>query len=177
MNSNPNESAELVRDLLQEVLAPVCTARKLDQVAKLDSAQVACDAWRDFHTENPQLETNTWWCSPEVIGALDSVIVASLGDAADEAATSLETEPGVDFDALTMAAMEALLGDWLSVWHRQLCVIGPLAAEMVLLRLRGFGNRAISEGLETGLRLVNRMVDDIRVERVESRKIRNKEGV
>ncbi len=173
----PSEQTERVRDLLQEVLAPICTARKLDQLAKLDIADVARAAWRDFLTENPDLEADAWWCSAEVAGALDSMIVAALDEevTGERVAALFDSEPAADADLLTMASMEALLGDWLGVWHRHLCAIDPLAEEIVLLRLRGFGNRAISEGLETGLRLVNCIVADIRTERMESVEAHGKE--
>ena len=179
INPHPSEQAERVRELLQELLAPICTARKLDQLAKLNVAEVARDAWRDFLAENPELEADAWWCSPEVTGALDSLIVAVLGD--DEGATedslqvSSDSGQATDSDVLTMASMEKLLGRWLSEWYRQLCAIDPLAAEMVLLRLRGFGDRAISEGLESGLRLVNRIVTDIRVGRMVAVETKAKE--
>ena len=179
MNIHPSEQVERLRDLLQEVLAPICTSRKLDQLAKLDVDAVAGDAWQNFLIENPELEADSWWCSPQVTSALDDVIVWSLGENAGEelasASTSVAAEPAIDTGVLTKSAMETLLGTWLNFWHRQLCAIDPLAAEIVLLRMRGFGNRAISEGLETGLRLVNRIVADIHAERSEVSDARGKE--
>jgi len=171
MNPHPSEQAERVRDLLQELLAPICTARKIDQVEGLKMGDVARDAWQDFLTENPEIEADAWWYSKEVIGALDSMIVATLGgDAA-----SFETRPAVGSNKLGRVAMEELLGSWLDEWYRQLGTIDPLAAEITLLRIRGFSDRAISEGLETGLRLVIRIVADISAGRLASDNSRGKE--
>jgi len=177
MNSHPSELVERVRDLLEELLAPICTARKLDQLEKLNVADAAALAWRDFLKENPELEADAWWCSPEVTSALDSIVVATLDDDVMKASAAFEVPEEAGSVVLTMASMETLLGEWLSGWHRHLRAIDPLAAEIVLLRLRGFGNRAISEGLETGLRLVNRIVTDIRIERSEASAACGKEAV
>jgi hypothetical protein len=133
--------------LLLGLLAPVRLTVATSVPAPIDGRAIAEVAWADFLAEFPQLSDDPSWTAPRVIALLEEAVGRPVESEA----------PEIDGDVVDA------LASWLEAFIQCLQEIDPLAVEIIALRSEGFNNRAISEGLDTGLRLINRIVEDIRV--------------
>ena len=142
----PNELTEKYSSLLHGLLSAIRCAHETPLSFEIDASGIAALAWQELLSECPAIEHGDCAFSPpSLIAGLDSVLGRQSSAGNYPESSELLT---------TLAA-------WLRELFETLRSIDPQAIEIAGLRAEGFDHRAISEGLDIGLRLVNRIVKDI----------------
>lgn len=143
---HPSEHTEKYSSLLHGLLAPIRCARETPLRIEIDGAGIAALAWQDLLHEHPEIEhDDSAFAPPSLIAGLESV---------------LGRQPSIGNHPESSGLLGAL-ATWLQDLFETLRSIDPQAIEIAGLKAEGFDHRAISEGLDIGLRLVNRIVRDI----------------
>ena len=138
---------EGINSLLLELLDPVRRAHGMPLQFEIDSHRLAASAWGNFLRHYPEPDID------QVLRVFERQLAAALGIDRKRIAT-LRADIPDDLVAGTAG--------WFDLFFRKLRVIDPIALEITGLLLEGFDERSIAEKTETGLRLVKRIVDDIR---------------
>jgi len=168
--SDPAEEA--IRVLLEEVLGCLRIAGQAPLGSRLDSRGTALSAISRFRLRVDRV------CLPApdvLLPALDAAVEEALADTGaktDRAPPILDSElPRQNgraqesrLDHPARSGEEALLplAAWLDRVYEAIQSIDARASEVVALRVEGFTDREIAERLELGLRLVKRILCDLR---------------
>ena len=142
----PDELAEKYSGLLHGLLAPIRHAHETPLRIEIDSTGIADAAWQDLVAEFPEVKHDDTAFSPQAL-------IAGLDGVLGRRSTAENYHQPAD--------LVSILGDWMQALFESLRSIDPQAIEVAGLKAEGFDHRAISEGLDLGLRLVNRIVSDI----------------
>ncbi len=168
--------AEKFLPLLQAVLARVRRARDTPLQFGIDSEEIVSAALREFHDGLAGAQLVRWQDWLSVKKGFHQLVTRSLQaeraepEAAEPlpAASQSPPENGAvkvatadDLDSFEKNAAHPL-ADWLDQFHTVMSEIQPRAIEIVTLRVEGFQDRDIAERLGLGLRLVRRIVRDLR---------------
>jgi hypothetical protein len=148
--------------LLQDLLARIRRARETPLEFGLDSAAIARAAWRVVLSGLPD--------APSLDG---QAVTAGLDRLVQEAIQDEYAVPGVDSGRVQDDAIACIdAGDALAAWLEQLLrvqrAVHPRALEILALRLEGCQDREIALRLGFGLRLVRRILGDLRAAREAS---------
>ena len=146
MNDAANGDREKWLTLALALLAPLRRAGEIPRLSKADRNEIVKTAWAEMIAEFPEAELEETFHARYLKPGLDATVGA-------EPFAESETEP---------ADVGVALGEWLENFLAKCRSLHPRAVEIVGLHLEGFDERTISEGLHCGLRLVHRILADIR---------------
>lgn len=160
MTTEPKHAAgaaeEQLRPLLQEMLAGLRRHRDTPLQEGIDSAGIVREALR---ASLPGTSTQGSSCLADLKvdqSALDGLIAEALRDEA--AVGSVRSRGRLDRPAGNGAG----LAGWLEQLHTVLHATHPTAVEIVALRIEDCPDREIAQRLGLGLRLVQRIIQDLR---------------
>ncbi|MCC6420950.1 MAG: hypothetical protein IT429_22165 [Gemmataceae bacterium] len=160
---------ETVRPFLLEMLARLRSQLDTPLSADTDSVGIVRAAWQQCFAgaadvASPGRDPDT------IVGALESLIHRALGEESghrrDEPAQLCGGPRSPVGDCATQVAAwldQFQLAAWLDRLQTALRRIHPRAVELVGLRLEGVANREIAQRFDWGLRLVQRILHDVRL--------------
>jgi hypothetical protein len=152
--------------LLQVLLTLLRRARETPLQFGIDSDGIVTAALREFLSQAPQTRSGPNQNWPLVTAALDRLLVRSLGGNTHQPFAAPVTKGCRVLSAPDAQSFEEPVPHPLAVWLERLFAIlseiQPRAVEIVALRVEGFEDRDLAERLGLGLRLVRRIVADVR---------------
>lgn len=152
--------AEQLRPLLKEMLACLRRHRDTPLQEGIDSAGIVQAAMRTV-SAGPRASGSSHLADLEIDPAiLDGLIAGALRDEHDLAESQPPVPSGGRLDR--SAGNGAGLAVWLEQLHAELHATHPAAIEIVGFRVEGCQDREIAQRLGLGLRLVRRIIHDLR---------------
>lgn len=163
--------------LLQNLLIPIRRARDTPLQFEIDSVRIVRAALKNFMAGISDQDKERLRERDAVVAALDELIDRSLLDKRDRRETAERspqgkqesrddnresTRPGRATQPIDESLPRALAA-WLDRFFTVMREVDHRAFEILGLRMEGFGDRDIAARLETGLRLVKRIVGEMRV--------------
>ncbi len=164
---------EKLQPLLREILSRARRARETPLQFGLDSAEIVDAAVNDCLAGSADVELSQLQDWEMVEGLFDMLIERALRDEGAHDGTEhrspLAQQPRLgdskvseDADELPEEDTQHPLVGWLKRSRALMQRVHPAAIQIVELRVNGYQNREIADQLGLGLRLVKRIVDDLR---------------
>ena len=163
--------ASLARPLLQQLIAEVRIARAAPLRFHADSETIAASAWRGFWPCLGENERRRIADGESLCEALDAVLGPVLSDVSFDASSGHVARDVRD--DLCRRTCDSSTRDgghlpslvrWFARLHAVLRTAGDLAVAAIVLRLEGYDERDVAERLGLGMRLVRRILTQVREE-------------
>ena len=153
--------AEPILVLLRALLAQLRRSRQTPLQFGIDSEGIVAAALKQFFASaagNDLRPCQDWQFATAV---LDELVAQFLQPGCRSLLTSAPTTRGCDAQTEDIASPRPL-AIWLERFYTVMTEVQPRALDIAALRVEGLEDRDIAERLELGLRLVKRIVQDMR---------------